>query len=183
MAYFNKNYEPLVYDDLKFLVKPTTIMDPKNFYKLLYNWLVEKGYSLKDGNFDEVSYYQQERPGWKEIEYIWKAKKDHDELNRITFYIFVRIDGINQIETMFQGNKIKTTKATIEIEVKSKYIFDPDKKFAKSRFLSNKLIYNLFINYIYKHKLEEYKDDFGERHGQFQSFVLEIFNTFQYKEN
>lgn len=114
-----------------FTIKYKDVFSLEYLYLLMHEWLVIEGYADRDDpKFPETFYLQRESPGGKEVWFRWRPTKvppeDRSGLWRYEFDIDAHVLGLNQVELIKDGKKIKADKGEIEIKSSVYLVFAYD---------------------------------------------------------
>lgn len=137
----------------------------KNFYKLAYEFLNEKGWSdPRGGKYWEQFYYEKIHPGTglKEHRFRWRLQMIPNDSKYIRYLIKmdVRTLIMKQVDTVYEGKKFKTWSGEISLFCEAWLQLDYNNTWGKSPLL--KSFDKFFRERIYKdqwenHKLELYQ--------------------------
>jgi len=123
---------------------------------MLYNWLKDAGYNLKEYNYKEKL-----SSGGKEIIIGWEANK------KITDYFLYRIEldwhilTMKDAEVEIDGKKVKTNKGELEIVFKGTIVKDYEKRWEDKPI--HKFLRGIYENYIIRTTIDEYEDDIEDQ--------------------
>ncbi|MBI4919667.1 hypothetical protein HY837_07060 [archaeon] len=170
VEYYNANSFKLVFKD---------VFSFEYLYKLLHEWLLEKGYApTDDSKFGEVYYLQKEDPkSGKGVTIRWRLSKipeDSSNLFRYDIDIDINVLGLKEVEVPYKNKKIKGDQGEIEIQCRGNLIMDPEGKWEKNSWLKpfkKFIIYKLLRNKYDKHRFDLY--------GDVEKFQEAIKNYFQ----
>lgn len=139
-----------------FSVKFKDVFDLDQFYILLYEWLVEKGYVTRaDETFPEKYYMDRTGAAGKEVWFRWRPKRHPVSGNkfwRFDLDIDVHVLGLKDVELVVQNKKIKAHKGEVEVMVSANMIFDASGEWRKDSFLKP------FRSFYFKRFLSKKKD-------------------------
>ncbi|NQU78526.1 hypothetical protein HQ545_02030 [Candidatus Woesearchaeota archaeon] len=135
-------------------------------YKKLHEWLIEEGYT-KDGTGDgDDSWMEQlylERVGGDGSKQIWIRWRTSKNYANSFFKLYLDIDyhilGMKKHEIVAKGTKVGTNKGEVEVFVTAKMAIDPDKTWDKSFIMKNKRLQYVYLNRIYKQRIEEVENE------------------------
>lgn len=137
-------------DVVEVRIKKKAIIDMDSVYNCIADW----GTSY-DIDFAETTYKHKEP-----IQHVWEGEKKLTPYFKMTFKVHMWLFGATDVDVKLNGKKVKRTKTTISILLKSDLILDYNEAFEKS-FFHKKLekIYNEFIikPIVTKHKTMIYK--------------------------
>ena len=93
-------------------------------------WLIQEGFANRDDHtFEETLYLQRNSPQGKTIHIRWRVNKMMDNKAGL-FYHHIDIDfhikGMQEVEFMHQGQKIKAEKGELKLLIGGKLIIDRD---------------------------------------------------------
>ncbi len=131
--------------------KYTGIWDFKETYRFLYDWFVDKGYSIT-----EKGYTEKIKPNGKEIEIKWEAKKKISDYFRFIIKANWRVLGLTEVEVQKEGAKIKMNKGDVEIKFTAILEKDYEHRWENSPLL--KFLRGIYERYIIKSRIEDYED-------------------------
>ncbi len=146
-------------------IKHKDVFHMKNLYIMMYEWLVEQGWSERDEEFPEISYLQNEAAqGGTELWIFWRCEKDpfkgrapHGYSKffkwriRVDFHVIL----LKDIEVMHQGQKYKTNSGEVEMKIWAEQHLDPEGDWDKHPFLRNWI--NIFRGRLLKEEAETLK--------------------------
>lgn len=147
----------------KFSVKVEDVYDLKSLYKVIKEWLDEENYydEYGDEKFREKLYLDRTTKGGKELWIWWRTIKYPEGVKEKTGYVRYLIDinyhvlGMNKVEVMNKGKKIKLDKGEVEVMITADLELDYRKEWEKHGLLRNFI--DLFQRRIYKKELETHK--------------------------
>ena len=159
----------------------------KNFYIMLHNLFIEKGWATrKDPNWPEHYYLNRETQAGKEMWIWWRFKKipgddnpgmvGHNSYYRYDLDIFWHIMLAKDIEVMKDGKKFKTNTADLELALWSRiemdYQHESGKGWRDSPILKH--FNDVFHKRMFKADIEKHKHDLYRETYQIQD-VIKIF--------
>ena len=157
-----------------FSIKYSDAFNLDDLYTGLREWLEEydwKGYDniAKDEDTDRSETYYSETigPAGREINILWRLKKQRGFFFRWLFDITQDTQALKKTETVIGGKKIMLDKGTYEIRVKATLEIDSEKGLEKNPL---KIIRPLFIK-VYKKKIEEEERELYREAYVFQSYI------------
>ncbi len=121
----------------RFTIKYKDVISMSHFYMLVREWLIDNEYVTRvDEKFPEVFYLQRENPvAGREIWVRWRVSKvpeaPKSSLWRYDYDIDFHILGLQQVEMLWKGAKVKIDKGEVEISVVANLIVDYEKAWAK----------------------------------------------------
>jgi hypothetical protein len=154
-------------------VKSTTVYSALDFYKALRFWLIENDYvTSKDSDFPEKYCWEaRSQNKGKEFWFWWRPKKtikDNSFFRRV-LDIDLHGVGIQDVEIMYQGQKIKAQKGKFEVLIRVKLEVDYGGKWRADGIMSQILPW--FYRRLWKRELEMHKRDLVLEAYRFQDFV------------
>lgn len=150
-------------------VKHTGYYDFKETYRILFEWLLDKGYDMNEKSYKEVL----QAGGAKEIEVEWEAVRKVSDYFR--FYIWVKFHpmGMTTVEVDVDGVKQKMNKGQMDIEVKCVLLKDYEERWSTGPFL--KFLRTFYDKYLIRERVEKYEEklilEMDEFVGQAKSFL------------
>src|SRR3989344_607486 len=93
-----------------------------DLYKILKAWLAFQGYGDENKNFKEASYTERIKPNGKQLEVKWLAERNITDYFSIQFTVIIYVIGLNDVEVVEEGRKIKANKGEIEMRISSNLI-------------------------------------------------------------
>ena len=141
------------------------IFSLNHFLMLLREMLIENGYApLEEEDFPENFYLERVNPiEGKEIVIFWRLKKTPKKEQKFFSYwldIDLHITGLKDIEILFKGERVRTTKGKIEIALLGNLVID-----YKGTWLDLDLVKpfrNLIFNAFFKKSFEGLIKKFSE---------------------
>lgn len=138
----------------------------KMFYVMLHEWLLEHEYAPdnSDPNFPETFYYESRTPARVREVWCWWRNKHVPQANpfyRRALNIDMHALGIEDVEVMHNGKKIKMQQGEFWFSVSSILELDWDKRWRNHWLLKHFLTVfwqRFFWRDLYKHKMELYRD-------------------------
>jgi len=139
----------------------------KNLYKLIYEWLMEEGFTdiygdvVGDGNPETFYMERILGTGAKEHRIRWRCLMNPKGSTYYRYFLKIDYTTINMksIEVMHQGYKMKTDRGDVIINLEAWLQLDYKNEWDKTPFLNRKFIQKVFRNRIYKEQVESYKVD------------------------
>lgn len=138
----------------------------KNLYKLIYNWLLEEGFTDIEGDkYPEIFYLERILGhGAKEHRIWWRCMRSPQGSEYYRYFLKIDYMTLNMksIEVMHQGQKMKTDRGDVVIKIWAYLQLDFHEGMRNNKFLTNFPVVNLekmFRNRIYKAQIESYKID------------------------
>ena len=155
---------------VKFSVKYKDVFSMSYLYMLLHEWLVDYEYATRDDEeFQETFYLQRENPAaGREMWVRWRVNRvpelEKTALWRYDLDIDIHVLGLQQVEMLWKGSKVKMDKGEVEVSVVANLIVDYEKAWEKhplwkaykdfiiNKFLKKKLTYHK--RYLYEEAME-----------------------------
>ena len=131
---------------IKRVVQYRGIVDLNAFFAVTRNWIQGNRYEFHE----HVVKSKLMHDGLRR-EYKWFAWRKINEYIKFDINIFMDIRNIQEVEVIKEGKKEKLAQCKITWEVQGICHFDPDKRFAGSKFLQ--LLQDFFHNYIIKKEI------------------------------
>ncbi len=148
--------------------KYTGIWDFEGVYRFVYDWFIDKGYKII-----EKGYTEKIKPGGKEIEIHWDAKRKISDYFRFVIKSDWLILGMSEVEVQKENAKVKMNKGYIEIKFTAVLEKDYEHRWENSSFL--KFLRGVYDRYIIKSRIEAYEnkllDETDEVIAQFKSYL------------
>ena len=151
----------------------------KNLYKMIYNWLLEEGFTdLDNGDYPEIMYIERILgSGSKEHRIWWRCIQVPKKSQYYRYYLKIDYMTLNMksIEVMHQGHKMKTDRGDCIIRIwaylQLDYTYEDDnsKGWRSSPFMMR--WDKLFRNRIYKAQIESYKVDLYKTSYRLQNVI------------
>lgn len=136
---------------IKTKIKHNGLYDFKQTYRILFEWLVDKGYDLNEKSYKEVL----QAGGAKEIEVEWEALRKVSDYFRN--YIKVRFHpmGMTSVDVEVDGVKQKMNKGAMDIEVECVLLKDYEERWSNSPFV--KFLRAFYDKYLIRERVEQYE--------------------------
>lgn len=156
-------------------VKSTTVYSALDLYKALRFWLIENNYvTAKDSDFPEEYVWESRTQNrGKEFWIWWRPKKQISRGGNSFFRRVLDIDlhgvGIQDVEIMYQGQKIKAQKGKFEVLIRVKIEVDYSGGWRSSGIMSQILPW--FFRRLWKRELEMHKRDLVLEAYRLQDYV------------
>ena len=131
-------------------VKHDGIFDFKEIYKFLYALAMDLEYDL-----EERSYSEKNTVKGKEIEIHWIARRKISDYFRYVVKMDWLILGMNDVEVMKEGVKVKTNKGLLEIKFGVWLEKDYENRWEATAVL--KFLRGLYDNYIIRGRILDYE--------------------------
>ena len=163
-------------------LKYKDVFDIKDFYKALYEWLLEHDWrDVEEGNDHWESYYgERGLPGGsKEIWIWWRVFKPVPDAPYLNYYMDINMHalGIAPTEVIKDGVKIKAQKGEIEIRINGLLELLYTSKFKHNVVLRK--LQSTFTKRIYTAQVEREKELYQELHS-FYNFIKQWFKLKRY---
>lgn len=176
-----------------FELKNTKIFHMKNFYKFLYQYMIEEGYRTagiedQSDTYPETFYDEWVLPnGYMERRIWWRFYYNPETHARFgtqyRYYIDLNFRNLwlKDTETVIQGKKIKAQKGEIGIIVKAYFKFISEDEIKKHPILQYFYYFwrRRWIKYIY----EGYRDDLRAKMRKLQDAIKEFMDTATYEDD
>lgn len=151
-------------------VRHVGTFDFKETYRLLFEWLIGKGYVVDEPSYKEVI----GTGGVKEVEVRWKAKKNLTDYFQSEFGIFFHPLGMSSVEVEVNGVKQKMNKGDLTIELNCSLNLDHKNKFEEDSF--TKTLRNFYDLYLVRNRIEKQEakvvSDFEEMVAQLKEILI-----------
>jgi len=157
-------YEKMVELDILFKqkVKHLGVFDFKELYRILMEWVIEKGYDLNEKSYKEVV-----GPGGaREIEIEWDAIRKVSDYFRNQLKVKWHLIGITKVDVEIDGVKQKLDKGQFEIEVVAVLQKDYEERWSNKPIL--KFLRTFYDKYLIKERVEQFE---GKLVGELDEFV------------
>ncbi len=150
-------------------VKHTGVFDFKELYRILTDWMLEKGYDLNEKSYKEVI-----GPGGaREIEIEWDAVRKVSDYFRNQLKAKWHLMGLTKVDVEIDGVKQKMDKGYFEVEISAILQKDYEDRWANRPLI--KFFRTFYDKYLIKERTEQFEakliaelDDFV---GQCKSFL------------
>lgn len=173
----------MVYEKIRaaqFRIKYKDFFHMKHLYTMMYEWLVEEGWSNRDYFFGETLYLQIEhqRAG-NELWIWWRCEKMPEGVSGYSYWKFkLRIDFhvilLKDTEIIKDGKKHATNWGEVEVKIWADVITDPTKEWEKHWFLKH--FNDLFRGRYLKEQTEKYKIEVYREAYRFQEAIKAFLN-------
>lgn len=138
-------------DVFKQQLKQKGFFNYEELYKFCFNWLKEEGYSVSEDKYDEkVSSFG------KEIKIKWTAKKNISDYFRNVIELKWHILGLTEAEVEIAGQKQKTNKGEIKIDIKGVLERDYEARWEDKP--AWKFLRGIYDKYIIRTTMEQYQE-------------------------
>lgn len=155
---------------LKEKVRHVGTFDFKETYRLLFEWLIGKGYVVDETIYKEVI----GTGGAKEVEIRWTATKNITDYFQIEFGIYFHPIGLTSVEVEINGVKQKVNKGDLTLEFTSSLVRDWKDQFEENSFSKN--LRNFYDLYLVRNRIEsreaELVNDFEEMIAQAKEILI-----------
>jgi hypothetical protein len=145
-------------------VKHTGIFNFKELYRILFEWLIDKGYDVNEKTYKEVV----GGSGAKEIEIEWDAERKVTDYFKFNLKVEWHIIGMTSVEVEIDGSKEKMNKGQLEIKFKSVLLKDYRESWTSNPFI--KFLRTFYDKYLIKERLEQYE---GKLIGDMEEMIAE----------
>lgn len=122
-------------------------------YKLIREWVLENGYG--PDKWMETLYLQRDSAAGSEHWIWWRTTKKSGKYFLYKFNIDFHTLGMNKVEIVHEGKKIKANKGEIEIFFDMRLITDPEDLWDKSWLMKQKWIRKIWLDKVYKKDIDE----------------------------
>ena len=156
-------------------VKYKGTFDLKLLYKKIREWLLREGYSDPcEGG--EKKYSERVKPGGKQIEFVWEAKKGEEagyfDLNiKLSFFL----NALNEVEIEKDGKKIKLDNGEIEVVFNSALVRNANDKWDEGGFM-----FKIYERYIIGDKIEHFKIELYKDSNKLIDEVKNFFSLYRF---
>ncbi len=154
---------------LKTKVKHTGFYDFKETYRILFEWLLDKGYDINEKSYKEVL----QAGGAKEIEVEWEAVRKVSDYFRNYLKVKFHPMGMTTVEVEVDGVKQKMNKGQMDIEFECVLLKDYEERWSTSPFF--KFLRTLYDKYLIRERVEKYEEkliiEMDEMVGQAKAFL------------
>jgi len=141
-------------------VKHKGFFNFKELYNFCYEWLKDDHY-----NVSEDEYTEKISQAGKEIVIKWKAKKNISDYFRNVISLKWHIITMTDAEVEIDGEKKKTNKGDLGIEIKAELERDYEKRWEDKPFY--KFFRGIYDKYIIRTTREQYENNLKEKAGDF----------------
>ncbi len=133
-------------------VKYAGVFSFKDFYQFCHEWLTEEiGLDIEEGKYEEKII-----GNIKEIVVEWKGEKKLTDYFKFDAKVKFEIKGLENVEAMQDGVKIKTNKGSAKVSVKGILVRDYDGKFETSVF--KKFLRSIYEKWVIASRIEQFED-------------------------
>ena len=147
---------------IKTKIRHTGIFDFKETYRILFEWLLDKGYDFNEKSYKEVVGAGNAR----ELEIEWVAVRKVSDYFRFMLKARWHIIGMTTVEVEIDGVKQKMNKGQFELEVQCSLEKDYEDRWA------NRPIWKFLRTFYDKYLIKEKTDQFeGRLIGEMDEFV------------
>jgi len=137
-------------------------------YNFCFDWLKDNGYGIK-----ELEYIEKNSATGKEINIKWEAGKKVTDYFKNVISVKWKILGMTDVEAEQNGQKIKTNKGEVGLEIEGVLYKDHEDGWEKQPFW--KFMRGVYDKYVIRTTTEHYedgvKDDAIELTSQIKSFL------------
>jgi hypothetical protein len=155
---------------LKEKVRHVGTFDLKETYRLLFEWLISKDYTVDETNYDEII----GTGGMKEVSIRWTALRTVTAYFQYEFKIWFHPLAMTSVEVENNGVKQKLNKGDLTIEFGSSLIRDHKNQFEDDSF--GKSLRNFYDQYLVRNRIEAQEGklaaDFEEMITQTKEILL-----------
>ena len=150
-------------------VKHTGVFDFRETYRILMEWLLDKGY-----DFNEKAYKEKVLPGGaREIEIEWEAVRKVSDYFRNILRVKWHLIGITKVEVEIDGVKQSMDKGQFEIEAQAILQKDYEERWSNRPTL--KFLRTFYDKYLIKERTTQFEEkliiELEEFLGQCKSFL------------
>ncbi|MEM2956432.1 MAG: hypothetical protein QW041_02585 [Candidatus Pacearchaeota archaeon] len=150
-------------------IKHDGIFDFKDTYRFLFTLATDLEYEV-----EERVYSEKNSTKGKEIEIEWVAKRKISDYFRFIIKMHWLILGMNDVEVIKEGIKVKTNKGSLEIKFSAYLEKDYENRWEATAFL--KFLRGLYDNYIIRGRISDYEDklveEMNEMTEQLKAFLV-----------
>ncbi len=169
----------------RFTIQVKQVFYLKNTYIYAWEWLRDEGFVALDGEPERIETMYDEKidpDGKRTIRVWWRCtyNPDNSSYYRYRMNIFWEMNGITNVEIMFQGKKIKVNEGEVYIHCWAVLELDYDRKWEKNPFLRR--LDKLFRQRIYKKTREHYEEDLRRRATRYQEDMKRIMEVQNYEK-
>ncbi|MBU0666086.1 MAG: hypothetical protein ABIC91_04120 [Nanoarchaeota archaeon] len=164
----------------KFEIESEQVLHFKNLYKLMHEWLGEKGYVDPEGMTDKFESFYFERTiastGNQEHRIWWRAHYIPGNSNYVRYFLKVDFQTLNakSVEVMHKGLKFKTNKIDAIVRIEAWLQLDYNNLWKDHWLLKH--VDNFFRKRIYKNFREEHKRELYRHAYEFQQRIKQYLN-------
>src|SRR3989338_6057640 len=130
-------------------IKHNGVLNFKDFYSFLYEWITNEGYFI-----NEKSYSEKVSGDSKDVEIKWEAKKKVSDYFRFVITMNWRILGMKKIAVKKEGKEISMDSGLIEISFSVILEKDYEERWENQPFW--KFMRGIYDRYIIRTRIEEY---------------------------
>ena len=133
-------------------LKQAGVFSFKDFYKFLYDWLVDE----KQMNMKETEYKEKIKGDAKDIDIKWEGYRELTDYFKFDIKVGYEIRNLKEVEVTQEGKKVKTNKGDIKIKLKGYLVRDYEGKFEKSGFM--KFLREIYQKWVIKSRVDQFKE-------------------------
>jgi hypothetical protein len=130
-------------------------------YKLMYMWFYENGFKDEDGAGDKIEhlYYEKRNTnGTKELWIWWRVNKPESPYFTYKIRIECHVLNLKEIETLVEGQKVKTSELTCSIFFDAHLVYNDGKLDITKNWFTN-LFQDYFFRTIHRKQVEDKKNE------------------------
>lgn len=132
-------------------IKYGGIFSFKDFYRFCYEWIKEEiGIEMSESKYEEKI-----AGNSKNIVVQWSGDKKLTDYFGFGMKVDIKANGLENVEIVQDGVKIKTNKGSVEVSAKGELIRDHSDKFTMSGF--NKFLRELYEKWVIAERIGEYE--------------------------
>ncbi len=123
-----------------------------DYYKFCYDWLTQQ----TDLILQEKNYIEKIKGDAKDISIDWSGERLFTDYFKFEVVVQFRVFGLKDIEVLQEGQKIKTNKGRVEMQVNGILIRDYAGKFETTAF--KKFLRNVYEKWIISSEIEQFEE-------------------------
>ncbi|MAH47599.1 hypothetical protein CMI37_17390 [Candidatus Pacearchaeota archaeon] len=156
-------------DVFKQQVKQKGFFNYDELYKFCFTWLQEEGYDISEDKYEEkVTSFG------KEVKIKWVAKKKISDYFRNIIEMKWLILGMTDAEVEIEGQKQKTNKGEVKIDVKGTLERDYEKRWENKPMW--KFLRGVYDKYIIRATMEQYEGNLIQKSSSFFEQIKAFLN-------
>jgi hypothetical protein len=117
------------------------MFDFKSFYSFAHSWFVDENYGVSEDKYSEKV-----AGNVRDIYIQWTASKQLSDYFKVELKIEIEVKGLSDVEVEVDGERKKTNKGKIKVDVKGLIVTDPSSKWDTSAF--NRFMRDVYNKYV-----------------------------------
>jgi len=140
-----------------------------DFYKFLYDYLIDEGY-----NVYETTYLEKRQGDSKELNITWQAYKqisNYFQFEIDSNWIILGMKSIEYADPDDATQKIKTDNGALEIGLSSTLIKDPNNQWTKKFW---KYLRKIYDKYVIRKRIDQYEEELIEETNKYAAYMRSL---------